>query len=264
MSQNEIVTGFSKSDRHLQKTINTDGEADMGKVNFEKSAISQDLPKSKQLKILVVDDHQLILTGTLDVLRQQYPDAEIIKAKTAQDAIDQIACSQFDLVMVDLSIPEKPGITAQIDTGINLLQELLKNYLNLNFLVQSSYVKALVRIKHEIDNHQGGFAIADKGLSEKEMLTRFNLALQGATHTKDIKTGLELKPEWLEVLQLAFEEGLTDKLISERMYKSERAVRTYWTKIQDILSIYPEDCKRQGKNIRIQTEIRAKEEGLID
>ncbi|MBE9167850.1 response regulator transcription factor [Pleurocapsales cyanobacterium LEGE 06147] len=236
----------------------------MVKVNIDKLPISQDLPKSRQLKILVVDDHQLILTGTLDVLRQQYPDAEIIKAQTARDATEEIARSQFDLVVMDLSIPEKPGMTAQVDTGINLLQKLLKNCPNLNFLVQSSYVKALVRIKHEIDNHQGGFAIADKGLSEQEMLTRFNLALQGATHTKDIKTGLELKPEWLEVLRLAFEEGLTDRLISERMYKSERAVRTYWTKIQDVLGVYPEDCKKEGKNIRIQTEIRAKEEGLID
>ncbi|MCF2150806.1 response regulator transcription factor [Desmonostoc muscorum LEGE 12446] len=236
----------------------------MAKVNFDKFASSQDLPKSRQLKILVVDDHQLILTGTLNVLRQQYPDAEIINAQTAQDTTEQIAFSQFDLVVMDLSIPEKLGMTAQTDTGINLLQELLNNYPNLNFLVQSSYVKALVRIKHEIDNHQGGFAIADKGLSEQEMLTRVNLTLQGATHTKDIKTGLELKPEWLEVLRLGFEEGLTDKLISERMYKSERAVRTYWTKIQDVLGVYPEDCKKGGKNIRIQTEIRAKEEGLID
>jgi hypothetical protein len=42
-------------------------------------------------------------------------------------------------------------------------------------------------------------AIADKGLPENEMLMRVNLALQGATHTKDIKTGIELKPEWLDV-----------------------------------------------------------------
>jgi DNA-binding NarL/FixJ family response regulator len=222
------------------------------------------LGMEKKLGILVVDDHQLILTGTLDVLSRKYPEATIIKAQTAKDTFSQVQCYQFDLIVMDLSIPDRQGETAEIDTGIKLLQTLLKEYPHQNFIVQTSYVKALVRIKHEIDNHQGGFAIADKGLPEDEMLMRVNLALQGATHTKDIKTGIELKPEWLDVLRLAFEESLTDKAIADRMYKSERAVRTYWTKIQDVLGVYPEDCKQSGKNMRILTEIRSREEGLID
>ncbi|WP_392482389.1 response regulator [Nostoc sp. C110] len=222
------------------------------------------LAVEKKLGILVVDDHQLILTGTLDVLNQKYPEAIIIKAQTAKDTLSQVQCYQFDLIVMDLSIPDRQGETAEIDTGIKLLQTLLKEYPHQNFIVQTSYVKALIRIKHEIDNHQGGFAIADKGLPEDEMLMRVNLALQGATHTKDIKTGIELKPEWLDVLRLAFEESLTDKAIADRMYKSERAVRTYWTKIQDVLGVYPEDCKQSGKNMRILTEIRSREEGLID
>ncbi|MBW4614064.1 MAG: response regulator transcription factor [Desmonostoc vinosum HA7617-LM4] len=232
--------------------------------NANKLGEHPNLLRSPSLKILTIDDHQLILTGTFNLLQQEYPNADIIKAQTVTDALEEIKNSLFNLIFMDLSIPERAGMTAQIDTGINLLQELFKKYPQQNFLVQSSYVKALVRIKHEIDEHQGGFAIADKGLSEQDMLIRVNIALKGATHTKDIKTGLEFKPEWLDVLKLAFEEGLTDKLISERMYKSERAVRTYWTKIQDVLGIYAEDCKKEGKNMRIQTEIRARQEGLID
>jgi DNA-binding NarL/FixJ family response regulator len=222
------------------------------------------LPVEKKLGILVVDDHQLILTGTLDVLSREYPEALIIKAQTGKETLSQLQFHQFDLIVMDLSIPVEQGETAEIDTGIKLLQTLLKEYPDRNFMVQTSHVKALIRIKHEIDNHQGGFAIADKGLPEVEMLMRVNLALHRATHTKDIKTGIELKPEWFEVLRLAFEESLTDKAIGDRMYKSERAVRTYWTKIQDVLGVYPEDCKQNGKNMRIQTEVRSREEGLID
>lgn len=216
------------------------------------------------MDILVVDDHQLVLTGTLDTLSKQYPEANILKAQTAKETLTLLQSQSFYLIMMDLSIPNQPGETAEIDTGIKLLQTLLKEYPDRNFMVQTSYVKALIRIKHEIDNHQAGFTIADKGLSKAEMLIRVNLALQGGTHTKDIKTSIELKPEWLEVLRLAFEESLTDKAIADRMYKSERAVRTYWTKIQDVLGVYPEDCKQSGKNMRIQTEIRSREEGLID
>ena len=95
------------------------------------------------------------------------------------------------------------------------------------------------------------------------MLTRVDWALQGLTHTKDIKgihSGLEIKPEWLQVLNLAFEQGLQDKVIAKNMCISERMVRHYWSKLQDALSIYPEE----GKNIRIQTEIKARAAGLID
>lgn len=236
----------------------------MVSINYKEQQIYEDLPVSRKLGILVVDDHQLILTGTLDVLKREYPEANIIKAQTAEETLSLIESHQLDLIVMDLSIPDRTGEKAEIDLGIKLLQNLLKEYPQQNFIVQTSYVKALVRIKHEIDNHQGGFAIADKGLPEDEMLMRVNLALIGATHTKDIKTGIELKPEWVDVLRLAFEDGLTDKEIANRMYKSERAVRTYWTKIQDVLGVYPEDCKQSGKNLRIQTEIRAREEGLID
>ena len=220
-------------------------------------------------KFLIVDDHHLIISGILNILHNQYPEMEVYIAKTAEDALDEIEKHQdelifFKLIILDLSIPEKPGITANIDTGIQLIKDLLKKYPNNNFMVQSSYIKALVRIKYEIDEHQGGFVIADKGLSEEEMLHRINLAIRGASYTKDIKTGLELKPEWLEVLSLAFEEGLQDKVIAEKMHLHERTIRAYWTKIQDALNVYPDNCKEEGKNMRIQTEIIARKEGLID
>jgi DNA-binding NarL/FixJ family response regulator len=118
-----------------------------------------------------------------------------------------------------------------------------------------------VRLKPAIDTHQGGFTIADKNLPMKEMLTKVDWALKGLIYTpRDMRTGIEVKPEWLEVLRLAFKEGLQDKAIAEEMNVSERTVRHYWTKVQDALDVYPET----GKNIRIQTEIRAREEGLID
>ncbi len=248
-------TGLTIAIKDMQKK--------MVKANL-KELMSQDSAQRAKLKLFVIDDHQLILGGTLDVLRQQYPTAEFLTAKTAQDAVNQLSNAQPDLVVVDLSIPEKPGMTAQIDTGLQLLQNLMKNYPNLNLMVQSSYVKALARIRHEIDNHQGGFTVADKGLSEQEMLTRIHLAIEGGTHTRDLGRRIEVKPEWLELLRLAFEEGLTDKAIADRMVVAERTVRNYWTKVQDVLGIYPEDCKKDGKNIRIETEIRAREEGLID
>lgn len=223
--------------------------------------MSQDLPEQGTLKILVVDDHELILSGTLDLLKRHYPQAEILTAKTTQNALQEVEAFGPDLVIMDLSLPETFGGTAEINRGIKSLGTLMKNYPTLNLVVQSSYVKALVRIKPDIDAHEGGFTVADKGLSSQEMLSRIDLALQGVTHTKDLKMPPgEVKPEWLEVLNLAFEEGLEDKVIALRMGLAPRTVRHYWTKVQDVLGVYPED----GKSLRIQTEKRAREEGFID
>lgn len=225
--------------------------------------MKQALLAKELLKILVIDDHESVLGGTIDVLRKQYPDAEFVTALTATNALNQLMRAHLDLVVMDLSIPETPGMTARPHTGLQLLKYLMKEYPNLNLVVQSAHVRTLVRIKPEIDAHKGGFTVADKSLTSREMLTRVDWALQGLTHTKDIKgiySGLEVRPEWLQVLTLAFSEGLQDKAIAERMCVSERMVRHYWSKLQDALEVYPEE----GKNIRIQTQMRAREEGLID
>jgi DNA-binding NarL/FixJ family response regulator len=223
----------------------------------------QNTPEKVLMQFLVIDDHQAVLSGTVEVLKRRFPEAEFVTAINAENASQQLTNLQPDLLVMDLSIPEKPGTTARPDTGVQFLRTLMKKYGNLNIIVQSAHIRTLVRIRPDIDTHKGGFTVADKSLSTQEMLTRVDWALQGLTHTKDIKgihTGVEIKPEWLKVLTLAFEEGLQDKVIAEKMCISERMVRHYWSKLQDALSVYPDD----GKNIRIQTEKRAREEGLID
>ncbi|RZM79774.1 response regulator transcription factor [Leptolyngbya iicbica] len=213
------------------------------------------------LKLLVIDDHEAVLGGTVMALEKTYPDATIRTAGTAQAALEDLGYGLPDLVMTDLSIPKASGAPSEIDAGIELLRSLLADYPELNIVVQSAHVRSLVRLKPAIDAHRGGFTIADKNLPMQEMLTKVDWALKGLIYTpRDMRTGIEVKPEWLEVLRLAFKEGLQDKAIAEEINVAERTVRHYWTKVQDALEVYPE----AGKNIRIQTEIRAREEGLID
>ncbi len=99
------------------------------------------------------------------MLKRHYPQAEILTAKTTQNALEQAEAFEPDLVIMDLSLPETSQDTAEINRGLKCLVTLMKNYPTLNLVVQSSYVKALVRIKPDIDAHEGGFTVADKGLS---------------------------------------------------------------------------------------------------
>ena len=222
--------------------------------------MSHSSTQKQPVEILIVDDHRLLLNGTISLVSDRFPRAQIRSCQTVQDALAQVRKHLPDLAIVDLSIPETSGTSANVEHGLRLLKLLMHDYPLLNLMVQSSNVKALIRIMPEIDNHQGGLTIADKSVPVDTFLMRMEWAMQGLTHTKDLQTGLEVKPEWLEVMRLAFEEGLQDKAIAQTMHKSERMIRHYWSKIQDTLEIYPEE----GKNLRAQTQIRAREIGLID
>ena len=219
------------------------------------------IPQSQKRTFLVVDDHTLVLDGTLGILKQAYPEADIVTAKTAQEALKQMAQTHPDLVMVDLVMPDAIGETAQAKSGLQLLKTLMEHYPKLNLVVQSAQVRTLVWLKPTIDNHLGGFTVVDKSQPVRDLLTMVDWALRERTYTPpEIRNGLQLKPAWMKVLQLAFQESLQDIAIAKRMNVSERTVQYYWTKIRDVLEVYPED----DKNLRIQTEARAREAGLLD
>ncbi len=219
------------------------------------------------LKILLIDNHALCLHGTLNILSVAYPDALIITAKTAENALRQISIFEPDLAIMDICIPAESGRKANIETGIQTLEHMMENYPKLNIVIQSAHIKTLVRIRHKISDRPGGFTLADKSLSVEEMLIEIKWALEGITHIKDIPSmnfELEEKPEWLKLLTLAYQEGLQDKAIAQHISVSERMVRHYWFNLQSALGIDSEELKNQGKNLRMITRIRAKEVGLID
>ena len=210
---------------------------------------------------LVVDDHAAIVSSTKDTLLKEYPQAEVLTANTVQTARALLETAHPQLTVTDLCMPLACEFSESTDAGIEFIQELLQKYPMLNIVVQTAYPKSLIRLKSDITQHKAGFAVAQKSLTLDEFLSRVKVSLQEATYTpKEMRPQLELTHEQMELLQLAFQEGLQDKAIAEKMHVSERTVRNHWTKIQNALDLYPES----GKNMRILTQIRAREEGLIN
>ena len=219
------------------------------------------------LIVLLVDAHEICLSGTKNLLNSFYPDAKIFTAQTIESALDKFSSFQPDLVIMDILLPKSLGEVPQTTVGINFLANLLKNYPRLNIVIHSEHIKSLVRMKQDIYSHIGGFTAADKTLSSKDVVMRIKWSLEQSTYVKDIKgieSNLELKPEWLRLVNLAFQEGLKDKVIAQHMCVSERMVRHYWDRVQEALNIDCEELKNQGKNLRVMTQIRAREVGLID
>jgi DNA-binding NarL/FixJ family response regulator len=210
---------------------------------------------------VVADDHEAVLEGTCMVLKGRYPESHLLTAGTAEGLETLVKDVKPDLVVMDLSIPARAKEQAKTENGLQLLQTLLVTCPTLNLVIQSAHVRSLIRLKPNIETHQAGFTIADKSLPNHEMLIKVDWALKGVIYTPpEMRNGLEIKPEWLEMLQLAFDQALTDKEIAKSMNISESSVHHYWTRTRDALGIYP----KEGHNIRIQTYRKARSYGLVD
>ena len=215
---------------------------------------------TKQI-FLVVDDHEAILEGTVPALKRTYPKAEVFTAQNIQTAQLQMNSHTPLLIVLDLSLPEKPDAPASSEVGMRFLKKLLTSQAAPNILVLSTNVQLLVQLKPTINAYEGGFAAIDKSLPIQEMLRLVDFALRGSIYLPpQLRSRTEFDRKWLEVLNLKFQEGLTDKAIAERMQVSDRTIRNYWVRLQDTLDIYDEP----GKELRIQIEISARKLGLIN
>ena len=64
------------------------------------------------MKILIVDDHPLLLAGVSDVLRSVDPSIECVQAENAEDALARLAePNGIDAVCLDLNLPDEDGLT---------------------------------------------------------------------------------------------------------------------------------------------------------
>jgi DNA-binding NarL/FixJ family response regulator len=222
--------------------------------------MSQRAVNLSKLTFLVVDDHEAILEGTVPALKCTYSEATVLTAMDVQTAQIQIRSCYPSLIILDLSLPEKPKAAANSDNGIQFLKSLIESNLAPNILVLSTNIRPLVQLKPMINKYEGGFAAMDKSLPIKEMLRLIDYALRGSIYLPpELRSRTEFDRRWLEVLNLKYQEGLTDKAIAERMQVSDRTVRNYWIRLQDALDVYDEP----DKDLRIQIEIAARKLGLL-
>ncbi|NEQ34390.1 MAG: response regulator transcription factor, partial [Leptolyngbya sp. SIO4C5] len=100
-------------------------------------------PDLAKLKVLVVEDHPVVLEGTLSILKQFYSDLETRAVDTEEKALKEIFQYRPDLIILDFQIPEKENDLTKLDTGVDLLKKIMKRYPEQNLAVQSSFVSAL-------------------------------------------------------------------------------------------------------------------------
>jgi len=62
------------------------------------------------LKILVIDDHEVVRRGVKQILQETFPHVEVGEADTGQKGIAAVRQEPWDLAIVDISLPDQSGL----------------------------------------------------------------------------------------------------------------------------------------------------------
>ena len=61
------------------------------------------------MKILIVDDHEIVRHGVRELLGREYPEAQLTEAGDAIEATELLADPTWDLLLLDINIPGRGG-----------------------------------------------------------------------------------------------------------------------------------------------------------
>ena len=194
------------------------------------------------MKILLVDDHALVRRGVVHVLSEDLPDLTIVEKGTAQDAIDAVQSGHWDLIILDVNLPDKSGLDA--------LKDIKRICPNLPVLILSLYPEAHYA-RRALKAGASGYLTKDT--APEEVTNAVKRILKGGRYVSaalaeqlaaDLGTAAHdasephevLSDRELEVLRL-IGSGNTPTQIAEQLALSIKTVSTYRVRILEKLNL---------------------------
>ena len=195
------------------------------------------------LKILLVDDHEVVRLG-LKALLSNYPKFEVVsEASNAEEAIRRVNEFKPDVVIMDIRLPGKNGIeaTREIsktlpDTKVIILTSYAEDELLFDAIDAGAYGYVLKQIGSDdlvqaLDAIGRGEALLDPALTQK-VFKRVRIASRKATE----EAFASLTDQEVRILAL-IADGKTNKEIASEIFLSEKTVRNYVSSILSKLSV---------------------------
>ena len=62
------------------------------------------------MKILIADDHAILRKGLLQILEEEFSNAEFGEASTTQETIDCLSRQMWDVLILDIFMPGRSGL----------------------------------------------------------------------------------------------------------------------------------------------------------
>lgn len=203
-----------------------------------------------KIKILLADDHQIVLKGISFFLSMQ-PDFELVgEAHNGQEAVDKAGELQPDIVLMDLNMPIMDGIEASAlikEQHPHIKVLVLTSFSDQSHIVPALQTGAIGYMLKDVEPDQLAEAIrsAYKGniqlhpdisralLSRPEPEPRPGPVRSYSNKEKELDS---LTPRELEVLEL-LTKGLSNKDIAQTLIVAEKTVKTHVSSILSKLDL---------------------------
>ncbi len=215
---------------------------------------------SKQIRILLADDHNVLRQGMAQVLNAQ-PDMTVVaQASNGKEAITLAEQHQPDIILLDINMPEIDGVEAarQITARhpqIGII--ILTMYRRDDYVFEAIKAGARGYLLKEVELDELLAAIRSvaqgEAVIDPAIATRVLAEFRQPSHSRQTSEEPSLSERDIEILRL-LAQGLTNQEIGDKLAISEKTVRNRLSIIFRQLHI---------KN-RTQAALYAMREGLVD
>jgi DNA-binding NarL/FixJ family response regulator len=199
------------------------------------------------VRVLVVDDHALVRRGMGHVIRECFPDAEVLEAGSATDALEKLSTGSIDIALVDVRMPDADGI--------ELLHDLKSRWPELPVIMLTSFDHAHY-VRRALAEGAAGYMLKDA--TPEDLEQAINVALSGGGNvlspkviqnlfesieggaagdrSPSVRTAGSLTQRETEILAL-LAEGRSNRDISRALFLSEKTVKAHLAAIFRKLSV---------------------------
>lgn len=192
------------------------------------------------MRILIADDHPLVRRGLHGILRDEFPDAEIVETGSAPEALGALGTGDWEVAIVDINLPGR--------NGLELLEDIKRAKPRLPVLIVSAHLEedyALRALKLGAAGYVSKQSVADVLVAAVKKVT------SGGRHVSPAvaeRLALAASGDWigaphetlsnreLQVLQM-IASGHTIKEIAADLALSEKTIATYRSRVSEKLAL---------------------------
>jgi DNA-binding NarL/FixJ family response regulator len=193
-----------------------------------------------RIKVLLVDDHQIIIDGLKSLLRDSDEIIVVAEANNGREALRILDILEIDVILMDIDMP--------VMNGINTLKEIGKQSFGVKVIILSMHNEAGM-IKSLIELGANGYLL--KSCPQDELIGAIKKVAAGQSYfSTDVTLSLlnpagtsnhDKKNELLtdrenEILKL-IAAGFSNKEIGDQLFISHRTVDTHRTNLMKKLDV---------------------------
>jgi two-component system response regulator DegU len=191
------------------------------------------------MRILIVDDHALVRRGMVHVVKEGFPDADVVEAESAASALELMRAKTADLALVDVRMPDLDGL--------ELLRAMKTEWPDVPVIMVSTYENAPY-VKRALSDGAAGYLLKDA--TPEDLGQAISVAISGggnvlsprviqnlfedvespgesaSGHGRHRRTEYNLTQREHDILAL-LAEGRSNRSIAQHLYLSEKTVKAH-------------------------------------